>query len=246
MRTLTGICSISKICIGFLAILVTSPVVAHDLGVHGSLFPIAEPDIRDVMMEQIKKVDWDKINNGMVDSAKTYLDRLPSAGLPRALETKTIWVDPSVIASSDISAPVKKEDGSYQWEVIVPAGSKVNPLEKITTVQRMLFFDAADADQVDFAVQALKKHKVALDLVLTGGNIKDVANLVGRPVFHANSALLAKAKVDHVPALVGQGRGTHSSFIATTEIALPSKNADLIEQIWFGMEQPIPSEKSND
>lgn len=216
------------------AIFNSALVRAIELGTHGGVWPIEERDMRDVMAEELMRADLGGINKQLTDSAHTFFERLPQAGLPRAEETRTRWIDPGMVLASEIKAPVKNEAGEWEWRVLHPAGTRVNPLEQVQPVDRLLFFNAEDEDEVAFVKAVLKLHPVDVMPVATGGNIKPMAEKLDRPIFFARADLIERFAIKATPTLVGSGKGVLSLYLAVTEIRLPAK-ATLVKQAWFGL-----------
>lgn len=209
---------------------------AVDLGVHGTVWQIVERDMREVMAEELAKVDVSAINAELVKSAETFFERLPQAGLPRAEETRTRWVDPSIELQSEIKAPFKREDGEWEWRVLHPAGTRVNPLEHVQPPDRMLFFNAESEEETKFVREVLKLHPVDVTPVATGGNIKPLTESLDRPVYFAKDDLLSRFAVKATPSMVGTGKGVLALYLAVTEIKLPAK-PDIVRKAWYGLTQ---------
>lgn len=218
--------------------LLSSAAYAKDFGVHGQVWPITEPDIREALIKSAAKVDWQQVNEGIAERAKTWADRLDPLDLPLAGKTETAWVDPSITLAGDIKAPFETADG-YEWRVAVPAGTRVNPLEAVRPVDNMLFFDGRDAEQVKFALAALKEHPLNLMLVLTAGNPEKLGDRISRPVYYANTGMIERFKITSVPSLLGVGTGDRQFMLAVTSFAKPYKPA-LIASAWTGLtEKPV-------
>ncbi len=209
-------------------------VLADDLGVFGRVWDIEEVDLRRMMAEQIARVDQTIIQDELKTSSKNYLRTLPEDYLPKATATRTHWVDPSVVVSQDIYAPVEQEDGRYGWEVMVPAGTRVNPLTDVRPVDNMLFFNAKDPEQVEFALSALKAHPRNLMLVATGGDVGALSAKIQVPVYHSNPSLIERFEIRAIPSLLGIGTGPRELFLAVTEFE-PPYDPRLIERAWNGL-----------
>lgn len=212
---------------------------AHDLGVNGQLWSIAEPSLVLRMMERAATVDWKAEEKREVKDAKYQVRHMPEDGVPAAAKTTVHFVDPSVALTHSISAPVKEGD-SYVWRVVYPAGTKVNPLKTgILPVTRMLFFDPADAGQTKFAYAAKAAYPDLLELVATGGNMVKLAKAIGQPVYYANPGLVHKFALTGVPALIGVGMGAHRYRVSVVQfgpkaVAGVGAAGKTIEASWYG------------
>lgn len=209
-------------------------VHAVNLGIQGKTWDVGERDIREIIAEQIAKADWDSVQDELVESAKSHTANLMPNELPAASETRTRWIDPSITVKEDVYAPIEQEDGSYAWEVIVPAGSKVNPLSHVTPIDNMLFFDGRDPEQVKFALDAQRNHIYDLVLVMTAGDPGALSDHIQRPVYYANTLLMDRFGIERTPSLLGIGEGEYALYLAVTEFASPYSQ-ERLEAGWHGL-----------
>lgn len=195
---------------------------AKDLGVAGKTWPITEEDLRKVLASELSEKDPTEFNRKLKDSAKNFVSNLPKREFSVVERTTTNYVDLSIELTSDIQGPVKKADGTFSWEVLWPKGTKVNPLEKVTMVEAILFFDGGDPEQLQFMTQALKAFPERLTVVEAGtGDLNEDTKKAGRPVFYANDLMLDKFKIAHLPTLVYPGEGANKAYLGNTAYARP-------------------------
>ena len=112
-----------------LLIFITSPLYAKDLGTIGDVYVIRETDLLVLIQSRLQAMkqsgQWQKIEDGMQQRAMRLRDRPnPVVGIEKALESKQWQFDPSITLSKDVVSP----DGLR----IVSAGTRVNPLERIS------------------------------------------------------------------------------------------------------------------
>jgi conjugal transfer pilus assembly protein TraW len=89
--------------------------------------------------------------------------------------------------------------------VIVPAGTRSNPLDVVTLTRQLLFFDGRDPDQVLLARAKLTELGGRLKPVLVGGSYLDLMRAWQVPVyFDQDGALVRRLGITQVPALVAQ------------------------------------------
>lgn len=216
---------------------------AKDYGVQGNIWPIAEVDIRQLLVEDAARVDWSKPQQQVKESAERYLDNLPKRQLPVAERTETAWFDPSIVLTSDIQAPVKQPNGSYAWQVLHPKGTRVNPLEKYRPVTAMLFVDGSQEDQLKLVQQVLAREQNRIVVVEAGaGSIQTMNETLKRPVFYANDALINRFQVRYLPSLVYPGEGAQQLYIGVTAFAAPY-DAEQVVQAWPAL-RPAASQPS--
>lgn len=226
------------------------PVIAsaHDLGTQGATFPIEEPSLLVQIIEKLAAVDWKQKSADLLASAKRGLHDYTQDGLTPARETVTRYIDPSITLKSPISAPVKTPDGKSDWKVIYPAGTRVNPLDKLQPVTRMLVFDPRVPSQMAFALAAMHAWPDLIELVATGGDIKGVSKKIERPLFYANTAFVERFRLRHTPSLIGIGKGPLRKRLAITEFGPVQATAKAaiaaVRAAWYGLKES-PEEKSS-
>ena len=225
-----------SIIIGLVLAVFALTAKAVDLGVWGSLYPIDEPDIRKVLISQASEVDWAEKNRELERNSEKWFDELPSFGLGLASETKTEWVDPSIVLTDDIYMPIQDEKGDWNWELVYPAGTIVNPLDKVRPNTNMLFIDADDREQREFAINALKAYPYRLMIVLVDGNPRKLAKGVRMPIYYANQSMIDRFRIKRVPSLLGVGDGEKSRFLAVTQFAKPY-SLQILASAWHGLDE---------
>lgn len=230
---------------GALALVAVSGAAqAHDLGVFGDAYPVAEQNLVEHFLEKMAKVDWKAKQEEIARSAQQKLRNMPELGYPQATKTQTTWIDPSLTLVKDITAPVKQPDGSYVWKVMYHKGERINPLKYLHPQTLMLIFNPKDKAQKAFALAAKHAYPNNLMLLVTGGDITGLAQEIGQPVFYTTPIIAKKFDLKAVPALAGTGAGIHADYLAVTtfspkDIADPSKAGAIIQRDWFGVEPGV-------
>lgn len=197
-------------------------VSATDLGTQGQIWPIIEKDIREDLVLSASEVDWKAKQEELKENAKGYVDRLPKRNFPLASENKITYIDPSIVLSSDIQAPVEQADGTFKWQVLAKKGTKVNPLQTNRPVTAFLFFNGGDEDQVNLLKAIAKLNPYQVVFVEAGtGSVKVTSELLERPIFHANDVLISKFAIQALPSLVFPGDEPYRDYIAVKQLAKP-------------------------
>jgi conjugal transfer pilus assembly protein TraW len=205
---------------------------AKDYGVQANVWPITEIDIRRLLLESAARVDWAKVNQEALDSGKQYLTNLPKRQLPTIDRSAVTYIDPSIVLTSDIQAPVKQADGSFQWQVLYPKGTKVNPLDTARPHTAFLMFDGSKPEQVELAKAVLARGNDRVVPVEAGsGDLGKLADAFPQEVFHADDAMIARFQVNYLPSLVFPGTGSNSRSIGVAAFSAPFK-ADEVLQSW--------------
>lgn len=217
-----------------LAILGTAPSVsgAKDLGTQGTVWPITERDIRELVMESAARADWKGAEQDMKESADSYTDRLPRRTMVVAAKTETRWIDPSIKVDSDIKVPVKQANGEFAWQVLHKAGTMVNPLAVTRPNNAMLFFSGTDREQV-----ALMKRLWAaapgliMPIDVSGSNVQKLSESAGFPVFYAHEAMLTRFNINRAPSLLYPGAGDRKLYLGLTTLSRPYRDAAALAAI---------------
>ncbi len=229
----------------FLAALLAGTACAHNLGVRGKVWPIAEPNLMKVMMLRASHVNWKAKDKLLADKAKYALSHLAFAPLVPAQATKVLYYRPQVVLKRNITAPVWI-DGKYVWRVVARKGTVVNPLERgIRPPTRMLFFDPRHRTQLKFALLAQRAYPTLIQLVATGGDVRGLARKIRFPVFYAYPFIVKGFHVRRTPTLVGIGTGQYADAVSLVQFGptvlahSTSRNSvksvrALLDAAWYG------------
>jgi len=211
-----------------LACVLMGTATAKDLGVQGTLWPILEVDMRELLMKQIAAKDWGQIQAQMETSAKTYFDHFPKRDAPGVTHTQTRWYDPTFTLDNDIWAPVKNAQGDYEWQILYAKGKRVNPLSYQRPYNAMFFFDGHSKEQVAFVSAALQKYPgKLLPIEATGANPSPFAEQLHVPVFTVTAAMAQRFDISRTPSLLYPGDKEHRLELGFTTFAPPFQLAEL-------------------
>lgn len=177
----------------------SSLTVAANLGNYGQLFPIAEEDIRVVIMKRLKQMEKTgelaKHQSIAQERVKAHILRPTPLGLTTTNAPETFFVDPAIQVSRDIRTP-----GGV---LVAKKGTRINPFERVKLNKTLIFFNGDDARQVAWVLKHYQDYDY-VKFILTGGNIADAAELFGRIYFDVGGTLKAKLQLRHVPSVVSQ------------------------------------------
>jgi len=178
----------------------TLPVIRANHKVAGEYqtFQIAERDMITVMKEGLAKVDWERVRQHEEEALKGRLKRGPGLKLPDAQSPRTFLVDMTVEYPEDITDPTSKT-------ILVTAGARVNPLQKVKWPYAMIFLNADNQDQVRWARQYLDAHdRMYVKVAVTEGDIAQAMKALDHRVYWADAYLLQRFGVVAVPSVVKQ------------------------------------------
>jgi len=184
------------------AMLLSLAVRAHDLGVIGPVYPIAEPNLLEVILARLRDAEASgvlaRLQRDAQARAKHQIEQ-PAAivKLTKTTKARSFFYDPSTV----VPYAILDADG----KLLVPPGTTVNPLDTVSLSQALLFIDARDTAQVKRASAILDQRGGKLKVILTGGSYLDLMRRWKRPVFFDQQGTLTeKLGIRHVPALVTQ------------------------------------------
>ncbi|XVN42527.1 MAG: type-F conjugative transfer system protein TraW [Candidatus Rickettsia vulgarisii] len=171
-------------------------VKIKDYGVIGHVFPIIEESLLEVIMAKLQTVkhngDLEKMQEEFKNKVQQKISR-PTAilALAKTSINRNWHYDPSFIQKTDI----KDQAGN----VIVKAGTSVNPLEKVSWGEPLIFIDGDDEQQVKWSKSQIGR------LVLTKGNLIELGQELNKQIFFDQGGVLTtRFKIKAVPAIAQQ------------------------------------------
>jgi len=195
-----------------------------DLGIYGTVWEIKEVNLKQLITEELQKVDLKKIELSYKSQAEHFGEHLKPNVLSSAEETKTFYIDPSVSLSKNII---------INGKVIYKKDTLVNPLTIIRPTENMLFFDGDDKDQLNFALKAQKSEPYRLMLVMTKGDPIRLANKIHSPIYYATDGIISRFHIEKIPTLLGVGVDQHRYELAITTLASPY-SIEVLKSCWNG------------
>jgi conjugal transfer pilus assembly protein TraW len=181
--------------------LVLINAIADDLGTVGKTYPIAEPDMIDVIKNKAKMMvdngQWDKIKQQSIENAKNRINNpAPVAGISHTKTERVIYYDPMFRVDEDI------KDASGR--VVAKAGY-YNPLTFKPFPEELIFIDGADPVQVKWAVERFKGNTKKTKIVITSGSYISLDKKYKLWFYYdQNGKYTEKLGIKHVPATVNQ------------------------------------------
>ncbi len=121
----------------------------------------------------------------------------PLPGITRTKTARSFYFDPSIVVGETIT--------DAKGNILVPAGTRQNPLEVVSLSKHLLFFDGTDSRQVEWARQLIARDEGKVKPILVAGSYLALMARWQLPVyFDQQGALTRKLGITHVPALVSQ------------------------------------------
>ncbi len=185
-----------------LAVALPGAVSAKDLGVRGATWPVAEPDllaqIETRLLEMERSGELARLERQARANARRKLEEPdPVPGIAPATRERTRWFDPAITVARDIRTP----DGA----LIAGAGSRVNPLERMTLDRDLLFVDGRREAEIAWALARQEETGRPAKIVLLAGRPLDLMRRYLRPFFFDTGGRLAsRFGLRFTPSLVEQ------------------------------------------
>jgi len=188
---------------------VAASLFAKDFGSSGTSFPIEEKNPID-SIECKTALHEEALKQHAQEIEQQIQNPIPLEGIGKAIERKSTYFDPTYLVQEDIEV-----DG----EVIVKAGTQINPLEKFDLPGGLLLFDGSDPAQVAWA----KKEPPDFKWVLVKGSPIALEEQEGRPVYFDQLGFLSsRFEINNVPARVKQD----GTFLLIEEIPVNDEGAE--------------------
>ncbi|KAA1053875.1 TrbC family F-type conjugative pilus assembly protein [Azospirillum argentinense] len=171
-----------------------------DLGVLGPTVTVVEPDLIDVLQANAKDFDLEGYKRRALEE---FWRKARFEELPEVTDRRERVIDPTVV----VTKPITDAEG----RVLVEAGRRINPLDKLPFTQRLVVFDARSPGQVAVAAKlaAEVQGRRRVTLVMTamdrdGGweGLDKIEERVDGPVYLLTPDIKSRFKVERVPTLI--------------------------------------------
>ena len=168
----------------------------------GPTYEIAEPDMLEQIQKKLKSMEASgrmaqKIEEAKARSIRSIENPIPVRGLGKSMSNRTYYFDPSIRAEEDIKDP--------SGQILVKAGTMLNPFDYASMNEWLLFFDGSDPRQVALAERIGEKYKWQLKPILVKGPPLELSRKWKRQVFFDQGGFLVRRiGIKNVPALVTQ------------------------------------------
>ncbi len=211
---------------------IQSAASAKDLGVRGATWPVAEPDL--LAQIELRLLELERSgalarleSEARANARRTLEEPDPLPGIaPATRERSRLW-DPAITVARDI----RSADGA----LIAAAGTRVNPLERMTLARDLLFVDGRRAAEIAWALAHEDESGRPAKIVLLAGRPLDLMRRHGRPFFFDQGGrLAARFGLRLTPSLVEQA----GMLLRITEIPVEDREPPGSESGRAGIEPP--------
>ena len=177
-------------------------VRGEDLGTLGPTYAIEEPHLLKAIEQQLRAKERSGELTHLEDEAKRRIvaaieHPIPLPGITRTQTARSFYFDPSIVVRENIT--------DAKGNILVPVGTRQNPLEVVSLSKHLLFFDGTDSRQVEWARQLIARDEGKVKPILVAGSYLALMARWQLPVyFDQQGALTRKLGITHVPTLVSQ------------------------------------------
>lgn len=223
------------------ALLLSGSIMAKNLGVVASTYPIAELDMLDWIQQRLTMYEQTGELAKLEDNFKTQVKHAivrppPVQGLSTTQRPNTFYVDPTLTISQDIKDPNGKvlfAKGLQINPFDVQTWPKGQPLPRFVLTKQLVFIDGDDIRQLHFAkryqaMEAAKVHPLSIKWVLVQGEPNTVSRQLGaRIYFDQGGRITRRLHLKHVPTVAKQ-HGTQwqlQEFDVSQESSVPMKES---------------------
>ena len=93
----------------------------------------------------------------------------------------------------------------HKGQVYYKAGTRVNPLDKVSLENKLIFIDGEDEEQLKYMIDIYKKSEIKPTIILTGGSpVKLEEEYKLDFYFDQEGEIIKKLEIKAVPAVVAQ------------------------------------------
>ena len=200
-------------CLAAALTLAAASAPASDLGVRGTTWPVAEPDLLaaiDAHLESMERTgEFARLEIEARERARRSVEEPePVPGIVAARVERTRLFDPSIVVREDIVGP----DGA----VLAAAGTRIAPFDHAPLTRDVLFIDGRREVEVAWATARERPAKI----VLIAGRPLDLMRRHSRAFyFDAGGRLAARFAIRATPTLLAR-EGTH---LVLTEVPVEDR-----------------------
>ena len=182
--------------------LVSSMVIeqnfAKDYGIVGHTYEIIEQDIIEYIKTRLALVDLKDLEEKTQEKVKASVMRPePVSGITKAIKQKELYYDPTFVLEDAVR--------DHEGKIIHPKGTKINPLDKTSFSNVLIFIDGDDMTQVEYALQQYQSLNNKAKIILINGLPIELQRKNKIWIYFDQAGMLTtKLGIKHVPAIVTQ------------------------------------------
>ncbi len=178
-----------KCLLFILAALVIPISYAEHLGAIGPIYPIGEESALTLIMKKLRE----KERNGELKklqeqairrSMHSITEMPPVAGMATTTVHAQRIIDPTVTYTQAL----KTDNG----QIVIPAGTKINPLDVMHLSKSLVFFDGRDPEQREAVHKIIVRYRTKVKPILVAGSWLDMTKAWKTQVYYDQHGTLTK------------------------------------------------------
>jgi len=190
----------------------------YDLGKHGNLYEIAEPDFLEVIKMKARALeqDSDLIKKKMRKKVESYRPQ-NAVDLPPAKKNGVRLVDMTYTLEFDIT------DG--KGNVVYPKGFRFNPLEYVPFNETLVVLNGTREREIKWFLSSRYANEPGVKVLLTEGRWMEVKKSLGRHVYYLTDFMAGRLHIEATPSVV---RAQSNKYMEVTEFKV-EKDGEVAE-----------------
>ena len=186
-----------KVKLSLALILCCSSTYAKDLGQHGTVYPVIEDNLLDVMVQRVdhmqKTGELRMRQNEMIAGVEKQVSQpSPVLGLSPSEKDRVSYIELSTI----LEKPITDKNG----KILIAKGTRINPLDLIDFTSSLYFINGNDNKQVEWALSEGGENAIIL---LIDGSVLDLMKKYdAKFYFDQEGTLVKKLGIKQIPAKV--------------------------------------------
>jgi len=167
----------------------------YDLGRHGNVYEVVEPDFLDVIEARARALEKDSeaIKRRMRERAEAYRPR-NAVDLPPAKKNGVRLVDMTYTLEFDIT------DG--KGNVVYPKGFQFNPLEYVPFNETLVILNGTREREIRWFLSSRYANEPGVKVLLTEGRWMEVKKSLGRHVYYLTDFMAGRLHIEATPSVV--------------------------------------------
>lgn len=192
----------SSVIVVALCVVLFPPANAAYLGAIGQTYPIAEESALDMIMRKLRRMArTGELKTLQEQATRRSMDSIehmkPVDGIRTVTARAQRVIDPTVTYTT----PVTTDDG----RIVVPAGTRINPLDMISLTKTLVFFDGRDLAQREAVRKLVAQGSARVKPILVAGSWLDLTKAWKTQVFYdQHGSLTRRFGITAVPSVIRQ------------------------------------------
>jgi len=161
----------------------------------GPVYPIIEPDWLEWLPKQAeKRLGEMSLSFSKMQLREAIQRHMPEIELPEVKTPRIYLIDPAVQTNQPLT--------DYQGKIVVPSGSRINPLEHLPGLRPIVILDGRKKGQVEWVKGLIGSLKPLV--LIAGGDVLKLNEQLGMTVYPVPKALIERFSIQRVPVILSR------------------------------------------